>query len=367
MAPDDATPGAGDTADGADKLLVFGVWAHDVPHDRDSTQEAQNNQAAGAAGAPCTLAGGRLDQTQHTALPSAAICNNSSNGRNVDKDLQDLDTDQPTAASHTNSTDMRLLGHVVISFGNRQSITQLVPPGLGASLRDLGVTTAAAAGDHVDSLPLVMVSLQSQATGSSITSGALGLWEACHELGHALHFCLSATGTNRTPERATDGGSVHAAARLGLTSSNDSGGTSNRTPSTGTPYHLQAPWLPVEVLELPSSFLEQLAMSPECLRQVTRHRVTGALLPIAAARQLAALIKDTYYSPLGLQHMVSAVGLCIMMPVRCKRGSLAAGACMLPAGVHRKQQGNGLQDCQVINAGWMVQPANTHTAGRWLL
>jgi hypothetical protein len=117
---------------------------------------------------------------------------------------------------------------------------------------------------------------------------------------------LSARSAGSISDHGTECGDVDAAARPPLSSSsNSSGSTSSSRPLSGIPYHLQAPWLPVEVLELPSSFLEHLVMSPECLALVARHRVTGAPLPSAAAGKLAAQIKDTYYSPLGLQHMVS--------------------------------------------------------------
>jgi intermediate peptidase len=117
-------------------------------------------------------------------------------------------------------------------------------------------------------LPVVAIGLQS---GGQLGGAALhlGLWELLHELGHALHFLLSAQRCQRL--------------------------------------HLHACRCPMELLEVPSHILERLAMHPASLAAICGHGRSGQPLPPAAAEALARRIRAHWYSPVQYQQQVLTV------------------------------------------------------------
>lgn len=136
----------------------------------------------------------------------------------------------------------------------------------------------------------VALGLQSHgALGETHTQLALGLWELCHELGHAVNFILSATPRHqRQHTTAQANGRPPAAAGVGQC------------------YHMHAAWLPLEILELPSTLFEGFCMDPKCLQVLCQHCVTGEPMPMKLATKLAKFMHASHYHPLMYQHTVSA-------------------------------------------------------------
>ncbi|GFR49838.1 hypothetical protein Agub_g11779, partial [Astrephomene gubernaculifera] len=112
------------------------------------------------------------------------------------------------------------------------------------------------------------------------------LWELMHELGHGLHFLLAAA-----PPTA-------AAAGACLDAESTGAGTA---PTPKLPYNAFLPHnLPLELVELPSSFLERAAGEAgvvQVLLSGCRHPVTGQSPPPDVARALARAVRCSFYSP----------------------------------------------------------------------
>jgi hypothetical protein len=156
-------------------------------------------------------------------------------------------------------------------------------------------------------LPAVAVGLQSQGVlNGTHTQLALGLWELCHELGHAVNFILSAAELSpalsnwqqqqRRPAAATDKLDADTAG-LRVYSQNHK------------PYHLHAAWLPLEVLELPSTLFEMFSMDAACLQVLCRHSSSSSsssALPADLAARLAGFVRSSHYNPFLMQHTVRA-------------------------------------------------------------
>lgn len=123
-------------------------------------------------------------------------------------------------------------------------------------------------GDACTEQPVVAVGLLSggQLAGRNLS---LGLWELLHELGHAMHFILSA----------------HHCRHL----------------------HFHGCRCPLELLEVPSHIFERFAMHPASLRIICRHQATGDLLPEHLAAALAEHIRYHWYSPVQYQQQVMSV------------------------------------------------------------
>ncbi|KAF6266429.1 hypothetical protein COO60DRAFT_453095 [Scenedesmus sp. NREL 46B-D3] len=66
-------------------------------------------------------------------------------------------------------------------------------------------------------------------------------------------------------------------------------------------------WLPLEVLELPSSLFEAFCMDAACLQVLCRHSSTGQQLPADLAAKLAGFMRSSHYSPLLMHHTVLAM------------------------------------------------------------
>jgi hypothetical protein len=153
-------------------------------------------------------------------------------------------------------------------------------------------------------LPAVAVGLQSAGVlGGTHTQLALGLWELCHELGHAVNFILSAAsevspGPNSTHQQQQQ----HPAAAPAVPHPNSAGFSVHG--HVRKPYHLHAAWLPLEVLELPSTLFEAFSMDAVCLQLLCKHSSSGNALPADLAEKLAGFIRDSRYNPLLMQHMV---------------------------------------------------------------
>jgi Zn-dependent oligopeptidase len=71
---------------------------------------------------------------------------------------------------------------------------------------------------------------------------------------------------------------------------------------------MHAAWLPLEVLELPSTLFEAVSMDAACLQVLCRHSSSGEQLPADLAVRLAAVIRSSHYNPLIMQHTVSSRG-----------------------------------------------------------
>lgn len=96
-----------------------------------------------------------------------------------------------------------------------------------------------------DSPAIVAIGLSSRGIlhGANL---ALGLWELLHELGHAVHYVLSARGIN--------GGGTAADAEQ-----------SDSLLEQQRPYHFHAIWAPLTLQELPAHYFEHYAMSADHL------------------------------------------------------------------------------------------------------
>jgi hypothetical protein len=150
---------------------------------------------------------------------------------------------------------------------------------------------------------------------------ALGLWELCHEMGHAVNFILSSTSSSSSSDSSSSsrasGDSTHSS--TGNSSSCRSANGVQPVGDCAAPpevtqqqaaagvYHLHSTWLPVELLELPSTLFEALAMDASTLQLLCRHEGTGAALPAEFAGKLAASMHAAHYSPSLYQRVVSAV------------------------------------------------------------
>ena len=163
-------------------------------------------------------------------------------------------------------------------FNGRAALKEQPAPASAKAITEPGkaAETTALAGFEACSVssvglgpPAVVLGLQSRGCLSD-QHLSLGLWELCHELGHALHMILSA--------------------------------------SSSSFHHHQAPWLPVEVLELPSTLMEGLVMRPGTLRVMCRHRDSGEQLSMEMAEKLAKYMKAAWYNPVVYHHMVSRWG-----------------------------------------------------------
>jgi hypothetical protein len=87
--------------------------------------------------------------------------------------------------------------------------------------------------------------------------------------------------------------------------------------------HRHAAWLPVELLELPSTLFEALVQDPACLQLLLSGGAGGSIdgaggrsdgvaaaataLPAGLATQLAALLRHVHYNPAAYQHTVLAM------------------------------------------------------------
>jgi Zn-dependent oligopeptidase len=67
---------------------------------------------------------------------------------------------------------------------------------------------------------------------------------------------------------------------------------------------MHASWLPVQLVELPSTLFEALVMDQSTLQLLCRHKETGEGLPAALADRLAAFMRAAHYSPALHQSMV---------------------------------------------------------------
>jgi hypothetical protein len=151
-------------------------------------------------------------------------------------------------------------------------------------------------------VPAVAVGLQSQGVLSEThTQLALGLWELCHELGHAVNFILSATGNSPGIHLHQQQQQQQQQQFFGLDQC-AAGFKAGRT--TSKPYHMHAAWLPLEVLEVPSTLFEAFSMDVACLQVLCRHSSSGEQLPADLAVRLAAFIRSSHYNPLMMQHTV---------------------------------------------------------------
>jgi hypothetical protein len=124
--------------------------------------------------------------------------------------------------------------------------------------------------------------------GAGLTAG---VWELAHEMGHAVHHLVSATGIGAAPP-----------ACVGMTPQPAEGASSSAAP--WQPYHFHALWAPLELQELPAHAAELLCTRPGPLTAACRHRATGAPLPAAMAAALAAAIEHAWYCPLSYQQQV---------------------------------------------------------------
>jgi len=135
---------------------------------------------------------------------------------------------------------------------------------------------------------------------------ALGLWELCHEMGHAINFILSSS-SSQTKPRA-----------LAVDSSMPSDTATGRLA-----YHLHASWLPVELVEVPSTLFEALAMDSATLQLLCRHQQTGNHLPAPLADKLAQFMREAHYSPALYQGVVRYTRVLAGMSGLCRqRGPL---------------------------------------------
>lgn len=155
---------------------------------------------------------------------------------------------------------------------------------------------------HPATLPAVAVGLQqgSQLAGDAATFAA-GLWELLHELGHAVHFLLSARGAAVEPLEGSGGDSSSGGSGSGGSSGSNSCAGGEQGTASGPSLHAHATWMPLELLELPSTLFEEFAMQPACLQLLCTHPETGAQLPAALAAKLTAHIRSSFYSPVGVQ------------------------------------------------------------------
>jgi hypothetical protein len=174
-------------------------------------------------------------------------------------------------------------------------------------------------------VPAVAVGLQSQGfLDETHTQLALGLWELCHELGHAVNFILSAAGNSPSinlQQQQQQQQSARLHARLAGLKAGD---------KASKPYHMHAAWLPLEVLELPSTLFEAISMDAACLQVLCRHSSSGQQLPGDLAVKVARFIRSSHYNPLLMQQMVrrAGLGLCI---TSCRSTGFQTCACCCAA------------------------------------
>jgi hypothetical protein len=71
---------------------------------------------------------------------------------------------------------------------------------------------------------------------------------------------------------------------------------------------MHASWLPVELVELPSTLFEVLAMDASALQLLCQHKDTGEALPAQLAHALAGCMRAAHYSPALHQSMVRRQG-----------------------------------------------------------
>lgn len=143
---------------------------------------------------------------------------------------------------------------------------------------------------------------------------ALGLWELCHELGHAVNFILSSAQHSNTTSTSshTTGASVHQSTSGQRSSTQCSqGGTQLQGLDAQTGayaaacYHLHASWQPVELVEVPSTLFEAFVMESASLQLLCVHEDTGEALPHGLADRLAEFMRGAHYHPAGYQSVVS--------------------------------------------------------------
>jgi Zn-dependent oligopeptidase len=151
------------------------------------------------------------------------------------------------------------------SLGAQQDASQAGSSPASSSQQD---AHAQQQGDACAEQPVVAVGLLSggQLAGRNLS---LGLWELLHELGHAMHFILSAQHCHHL--------------------------------------HFHGCRCPLELLEVPSHIFERFAMHPASLRIICRHQATGDLLPEHLAAALAEHMRYHWYSPVQYQQQVMSV------------------------------------------------------------
>lgn len=157
----------------------------------------------------------------------------------------------------------------------------------------LGSSTSSS---HTDSSgcgkPAVALGLQSGGalSGTTYDQVALGLWELCHEMGHAVNFILSSSSSSNSYDSHTETGGA--------------AGSAMQATQGQCLYHTHASWLPFELLELPSTLFEVLVMDPLTLQLLCTHQHTGEALPAELASSLARFMQATHYNPAVYQSMV---------------------------------------------------------------
>lgn len=180
---------------------------------------------------------------------------------------------------------------------------QAVQPAAGDGTA-VGLNAAQVSGSNTlsSSVPAVALGLQSGGVlCGTCNQVSLGLWELCHELGHAVNFILSSGSSSQHPpdvqSRAGDAGNGIHNDRLG-------GGAAAPSSSAHSCYHMHASWLPVDLVELPSTLFEGLAMDGSALQLLCQHKDTGEAMPLQLAHALAGCTRAAHYSPSLHQSMV---------------------------------------------------------------
>lgn len=197
--------------------------------------------------------------------------------------------------------------YTCLASSTRQQSQDSAPAEEAAALRDSNSWQAGLQG----SSPAVALGLQSSGVlAGSYDQVALGLWEVCHEMGHAVNFILSSnsssdsvgdTGGSAACAAAAAGSSSHGSSRQPFEAAQHDTGV----PSASLSYHLHASWLPIELLELPSTLFEVLALDPHTLQLLCRHQTTNEPLHEALAARLARFMQATRYHPALYQSVVS--------------------------------------------------------------
>lgn len=135
----------------------------------------------------------------------------------------------------------------------------------------------------------------------------LGVWGLLHELGHAIHFLLSAAALRSpgaSPVPSDEREDKPELSGRSYTSCSPGAPSQSLGLPSGYQWQLHGSGAPLEVLEVPSSLFEHFAMHPRCLQVICRHSSTRQPLPLPLAQQLASHIRHTWYNPLTYQSKV---------------------------------------------------------------